>query len=238
MDNEMNMRIHIGKICSACYFHLRRLRQLRHNVSKATMQRLVSAFILSRLDYCNSVLAGPAATLAPMQRLVSAFILSRLDYCNSLLAGLPTATLASMQRLVSAFILSRLDYCNSVLAGLPAATLAPMQRLVSAFVLSRLDYCNSVLAGLPAANLAPMQRVMNDAVRLVAGLHMRDHVTPVMRLLHWLPIKFRIRYKFCILMHAAVNYRSPEYINKLLVPVSTLDVNVCVPQRQMHLLYQ
>ena len=70
MDNEMNMRIHIGKICSAYYFHLRRLRQLQHIVSKATMQRLVSAFILSHLDYCNSVLAGlPAATLASMREL-------------------------------------------------------------------------------------------------------------------------------------------------------------------------
>ena len=35
MDNEMNMRIHIGKNCSACYFHLRRLLQLRHIVSQA-----------------------------------------------------------------------------------------------------------------------------------------------------------------------------------------------------------
>ena len=97
-----------------------------------------------------------------------------------------------------------------------------MQRHVLAFILSRSDYCNSVLAGLPAATLAPMQRVMNAAVRLVAGLHMHDHVTPAMRSLHWLPIKFRIRYKLYILMHAAVNNRSPEYINKLLVPVSTL----------------
>ena len=33
------------------------------------MQRLLSAFIMSRLDYCNAVLAGlPASTLAPLQR--------------------------------------------------------------------------------------------------------------------------------------------------------------------------
>ena len=36
-------------------------------------QRLVSAFILSRVDYCNAVLAGlPASTLAPLQRVLNA----------------------------------------------------------------------------------------------------------------------------------------------------------------------
>ena len=63
------MRVHIGKISSACFYHLRRLRQLRNIMSSATMQRLVSAFVLSRLDYCISVLAGlPADTLKPLQR--------------------------------------------------------------------------------------------------------------------------------------------------------------------------
>ena len=35
--------------------------------------QLVSALILSRLDYCNAVLAGlPASTLAPLQRVLNA----------------------------------------------------------------------------------------------------------------------------------------------------------------------
>ena len=61
-------------------------------------------------------------------------------------------------------------------------------RLVSALVLSRLDYCNAVLAGLPAATLAPLQRVLNAAARLVLDLKPRDHATPAVRELHWLPI--------------------------------------------------
>ena len=39
------------------------------------MQRLASALILSRIDYCNSVLAGlPATTLAPLQRVMHAAV--------------------------------------------------------------------------------------------------------------------------------------------------------------------
>ena len=59
-----------------------------------------------------------------------------------------------------------------------------MQRLVSAFVIARFDYCNSVMAGLPASSLAPLNRVLSAAVRLVAGLGPRDHVTEHMKRLH------------------------------------------------------
>ena len=39
---------------------------------------------------------------ASAQRLASAFILSRVDYCNAVLTGLPTSTLASLQRVLNA----------------------------------------------------------------------------------------------------------------------------------------
>src|SRR6218665_955355 len=57
-------------------------------------------------------------------------------------------------------------------------------QLVSAYIISRLDYCNSILADLPASTLAPLQRVLNAAARLGP----RDHVTPALYELHWLPI--------------------------------------------------
>ena len=47
--------------------------QLKRHVTLHTMKQLVSAFILSRLDYCNSVLVGlPLSTVAPLQRVQSA----------------------------------------------------------------------------------------------------------------------------------------------------------------------
>ena len=90
-------------------------------------------------------------------------------------------------------------------------------------VLARKDYCNSFLAGLPAVTLAPLNRVMNSAVRLVAGLGVRDHVTPAMRELHWLPVTFRVQYKLCLMVHSSVNCCSTEYITDILVPMSSLQ---------------
>jgi len=59
---------------------------------------------------------------------------------------------------------------------------------VSALMLSHLDYCNTVLVGLPASTMAPLQRVLNAAARLVLDLKPRDHVTPALRGIHWLPV--------------------------------------------------
>ena len=94
--------------------------------------------------------------------------------------------------------------------------------LVSTFVTTRLDYCNSVLAGLPQSTIDPLQRIQNAAARLVAGTGTRDHITPVLQNLHWLPIRFRIVYKLCVLMHLVRVGRSPAYLSDMMTSVANL----------------
>ena len=68
-DAEMTMNQHVSKIAAASFFHLRRLRQIRRRVGTEVTIRLVLALITSRLDYCNSLLAGaPQSTLGVLQR--------------------------------------------------------------------------------------------------------------------------------------------------------------------------
>ena len=67
------MREHASRVAQAYYFNLRRLRSVRRQLGRDVSARLVSALVLSRLDYCNAVLVGlPAATLAPLQRVLHA----------------------------------------------------------------------------------------------------------------------------------------------------------------------
>ena len=84
-----------------------------------------------------------------------------------------------------------------------------MAQLVSEFILSRLDYCNAVLVGLPRATLDTLQRVQNAAACLVLNLRLRDHVTPALNQLHWLPVAGRIKFKLCLLMHLITQVAVP-----------------------------
>jgi hypothetical protein len=67
------MKQHISRDLSVSYYHLRRLRQIRRHVTRDAMKQLVSALVLSRIDYCNSTLIGlPACSIAPLQHLQNA----------------------------------------------------------------------------------------------------------------------------------------------------------------------
>ena len=67
-------------------------------------------------------------------------------------------------------------------------TMDAKKSLVNAFVCSRLDYCNSLLYGISDGQLRRLQLVQNAAARLISGTKKYDHITPVLRILHWLPI--------------------------------------------------
>lgn len=84
--------------------------------------------------------------------------------------------------------------------------------LVQAFIASRLDYCNSVLFGVADSLLQRLQSVQNAAARLVTGARRRDHISPILRELHWLPVRRRVEFKVALLVYKALNCLAPAYL--------------------------
>jgi len=56
--------------------------------------------------------------------------------------------------------------------------------------------------------------------RSIMDLRPRDHVSSALRQLHWLPIKQRIEFKLCLLVHKSLIGHSPAYISDLLTPAA------------------
>ena len=100
-------------------------------------------------------------------------------------------------------------------------------------VLSGLHYCNSILSGSLKCLIQKLQRVQNTAVRITLRMPRTEHTTPLLRMLHWLPIPSRIAYTIDSLCHTALTTAYPKYLSELLNvytparPVrSSLDPNI------------
>ena len=57
-DCHLTMNAHVTNIARTCYFELRRMASLRRFRTSTATATLASAFVLSRIDYSNSLLFG------------------------------------------------------------------------------------------------------------------------------------------------------------------------------------
>jgi len=87
-----------------------------------------------------------------------------------------------------------------------------LQSLVAALTLTRLDYGCSTLAGLPARQLNRLQAVLNAAARLVYSARKSEHVSPLLRDLHWLRVPQRIEFRLAVLGYRCLNGTAPRYL--------------------------
>ena len=93
-----------------------------------------------------------------------------------------------------------------------------IKKLVVTSVISRLDSCNSLLIGIPVETINKLQKIQNNAARLVLKRSSYEHSTPLLRYLHWLPVKARIEYKIATFCFRSLDSTSPSYISDLLTP--------------------
>ena len=88
--------------------------------------------------------------------------------------------------------------------------------LANVLVSSRLDYCNSLLSGIADTDLAKRQCVQNRLARVVTKSPPFTRSVPLLRFLHWLPVKFRVDFKICLLTYKTLSEKQPVYLHSLL----------------------
>jgi len=73
LDTHLTMKKRIGKVCSNAFYHLKKIAKIRNHISRAATAQLVSAPVLSNINYGNSLLAGlPENRHHPLQKVQNA----------------------------------------------------------------------------------------------------------------------------------------------------------------------
>ena len=88
--------------------------------------------------------------------------------------------------------------------------------LVHAVIISNIDYANSLLFGISQHLVDKLQRVQNAAARLILGYRKYDSITPGLVKLHWLPVRYRIRFKIATITFKVLSTNEPAYLRNLL----------------------
>ncbi len=72
-DDQLTFKEYIAKTARSCRFALHNIRKIRPFLMEHAAQLLVQALVISRLDYCNALLAGlPSSTIKPLQMIQNA----------------------------------------------------------------------------------------------------------------------------------------------------------------------
>ena len=84
--------------------------------------------------------------------------------------------------------------------------------------------CNSLLYGTCLNNIARLQRMHNSAASLILRRPRSDSATPLLCILHWLPVARRIEFKLLVFVYRAVHGDAPKYLCDLVCPYTPTRV--------------
>ena len=71
-DSDLSLKAHVSELTSRCYSCLRRIKSCRRALTRTTAAKVVNSLIVTRLDYCNDLLAGcTKQTLDKLQRVLN-----------------------------------------------------------------------------------------------------------------------------------------------------------------------
>ena len=153
--------------------------RLRLNAAKTQLLWLGSSQLVDRVDCHDVLVLGTRVAIS--------------DTARDL--GVVTDRELSLAAHVTAVCRSGYNQLRQLRPVVRSLSVNATKTLVQAFISCRLDYYNSLLFGITDGLLQRLQSVQNASARLVTGARRCDHITPVLRQLHWLPVRQRVVFK-------------------------------------------
>lgn len=170
--------------------------RLRLNPSKTQVMWLGSGQLISRIDITDVPVLSTQVHTVESARDLGVIIDSQL----------------TLSAHVTALCQSGYYHLRQLRPAVRSLSTDAAKTLVQAFITCRLDYCNSLMYGITDSLVRKVQSVQNAAARLVSGARRCDRITPVLRELHWLPVRQRIRFKVGCLMYKSLSGQAPQYL--------------------------
>ena len=209
-DSDMSFTDQINSLSKSCHFHIRDIRRIRHLLPLSAATALANSLVSSKLDYCNSLYNG-----------ISQANLNKIQRIQNTLACVVTHIVVFVTHIV---VLSCILCINTLCRIRHLLPLSAATELANSLVSSKLDYCNSLYNGISQANLNKIQRIQNTLACVVTNTSKFEHITPILKKLHWLPIKQRIDYKLCLLTYKTLQIQQPTYLyNSISFPSHSLS---------------
>ena len=116
IDCHLTMKAHVSNIAQTCFFELRRLASIRRFLTSTATATHVSDFVLSRIDYCSSLLFGSTHDVTShLQRIqnYAARVILRLPKSSSITIHLKSLHWLPV-KVISTYIIACLCYhCHS-----------------------------------------------------------------------------------------------------------------------------
>lgn len=123
-----------------------------------------------------------------------------------------------LDQLISSVVKSNFFQFRQLAKVKPFLAQQHFETVIHAFITSPLDYCNALYFGVSQSSLAHLQLVQNTDACLLTGVRKREHITPILASLHWLPVHFRVHFKILLLVFKSLNGLAPPYLSELLHP--------------------
>ena len=112
LDSKMSFDKQVSETCKACYFHIRALGHIHTSLTIEASKTIAAAIVGSRLDFCNSLLAGTSVSnltrLQRVQNTLARVVAQKPRFCHRISFKIATVTFRVLQSQQPSYLSSRI----------------------------------------------------------------------------------------------------------------------------------